>query len=191
MSVASGTHLDGQTQSFVAEVVETIDSFVPVCEAFLLGSGAVGGFDPRTSDVDLVVVVERPPEAERSSLVGRLAAIERPVRDLELVVYVRGRQPPDFELNLNEGEERPDEERFWFVLDAALAQERAVPLWRGRPWSDFFAPVPPDRLRAAMVESLSWSSRQPEDDQFARLNAARARHYLDYGEWITKEEAKA
>jgi predicted nucleotidyltransferase len=190
MTVAGGTHLDRRTEAFVADVLAVIDSYVPVAEAFLLGSGAVGGFDPRTSDVDLVVVVERSPASERDALVESLAALERPVRDLELVVYVEGRQPPEFELNLNEGEERPDEEPFWFVLDAALAQEHAVPVWGRRPWSDFFAPIEAERVRKATRESLAWSARRPADDEFARVNAARARHYLEHGLWVTKEEAK-
>jgi predicted nucleotidyltransferase len=191
MRVARETHLDKRTEAFVAEVVEAIAAHVPVCEAFVLGSGAVGGFDPRSSDVDAVVVIGRALGPERAALVERLAALETPVRDLELVLYVQGRQPPDFELNLNGGVERPDAEPFWFVLDAALAQEHAVPVWRDRPWSDFFAPVPADRVRVAVEESLAWSAGQPEDSEFARLNAGRARHYLEHGEWISKEEVRA
>jgi predicted nucleotidyltransferase len=190
MTVAASTHLDSRTERFVAEVLGAIDAHVPVCEAFVLGSGAVGGFDPRTSDLDLVVVVERALGADRAPLVEQVAALETPVRDLELVLYVRGCQPPHFELNLNEGEERPDEPPFWFVLDAALAQEHAVPVLRGQRWSDFFAPPAPERIREAMEESLAWSARQPPEDEFARLNAIRSRHYLEHGEWISKEEAK-
>jgi predicted nucleotidyltransferase len=188
--IATSTYLDPRTEAFVADVLAAIDAHAPVLEAFLLGSGALGGFDPRTSDVDLVVVVEQLPPAERAALVEGVAGIERPVRDLELVVYVEGRQPPEFELNLNEGEERPAEP-FWFLLDAAMAQEHAVPMWGRRPWSDFFAPIPPERIRQAAQEALDWSLRQPADDEFARGNAVRSRHYLEHGEWITKKEAEA
>jgi predicted nucleotidyltransferase len=189
MTVSGGTYLDRQTEAFVAEVVDAIDSHVPVCEAFVLGSGAVGGFDPGSSDVDVVVVIERALGTEKAALLERLAALEVPARDLELVLYVQGRRPPDFELNLNRGVERPDAEPFWFVLDAALAQDHAVPVLRGRPWSQFFAPPPPERVREAVEESLAWSARQPADNEFAGLNAARARHYLEHGEWISKKEA--
>ena len=34
-------------------------------------------------------------------------------------------------------------------------------------------------------ESLAWSA-QSSELEFARLNAARARHYLEHGEWISK-----
>jgi predicted nucleotidyltransferase len=189
VTVASRTHLDERTEAFVAEVLEAIGRHVPVAEAFIVGSGATGGFDPATSDVDLVVVVEHPP-VDRADLVGDVAAIESPVRDLELVLYVEGAQPPDYELNLNRGEERPSEEPFWFVLDAALAQEQAVPLLHGRPWGEFFDPVPHERVRKAMRASLDWTRRMKPDNKFAREQAVRARHYLKHGEWITKKEAK-
>jgi predicted nucleotidyltransferase len=182
--------LDVRTEAYVDEVVRAIDAQVPVVEAYLVGSGAVGGFDPRTSDVDLVVVVERPLGAHRRPLVERLLAVECPVRDLELVVYVEGVQPPDFELNVSEGEERPDEDAFWFVLDSAIAQEQAVPLRAGRPWKELFEQVSDERVREAVCESLAWSARQPTDDDFAGVNAARARHYLEHGTWISKREAR-
>lgn len=191
MTVASPTHhLDKRTEAFVHEVLEAIDARVPVVEAFLLGSGAAGAFDPQTSDVDLTVVVAGPPGAERAALVEAVGCIEPPVRGLELVLYVEGAQPPDYELNVNEGEERNFEQPFWFVLDAARAQEHAVPMWGERSWSDFFATVTPERTRAAVQESLEWALRQPPQDEFARGHVFRARRYLDHGEWITKKEAE-
>ena len=190
MTVAARTFLDSRTEAFVTEVLTCIDSHVPVVEAFLLGSGAVGGFQPGVSDVDLVVVVEHALGTERAALVERLAALEAPVLDLELVVYVEGSEPPAVELNLNQGAERPNEEPFWFVLDAAIAQEHAVPMWGRRRWKELFAPIPPERIREAMKESLDWARRRAPDDEFARLHAERARHYLAHGTWITKKEAK-
>jgi len=108
-----------------------------------------------------------------------------PVRDLELVLYVEGAQPPSFDLNLNHA--RPtDAEPFWFVLDAALAQEHAVPLLRGRDWTDVFDRVDDARIREAVRESLQWA--EARDDEFARVTAARSRHYLEHGEWMSKAE---
>jgi predicted nucleotidyltransferase len=185
----AGTHLDTRTAAYAAEVIAAIDATVPVLEAFVLGSAAAGGFDPSTSDLDLVVVIEaRLAPAERHEILRRLQELEPPVRDLELVAYVAGAQPPDFELNVNHGEERPSEDQFWFVLDAALAQEHALPLLHGRSWSEFFEPVPSESTRRAVQESLRWTERQA-GDEFARVHAVRARHYLDHGEWITKKEA--
>jgi hypothetical protein len=190
MTVAARTYLDARTEAFVEDVLEAIDAHTSLLEAFVIGSGAAGGFEPATSDVDLVAVVDGPLR-DRAALVAEVVAVPIPVRDLELVVYVQGRRPGDFELNLNHGAERPGEESFWFVLDAALAQEHAVPVWGERPWSELFEPVAPEEIRDAMQASLDWASRQDPEDEFARRQAARARHYLEHGEWITKKEAQA
>ena len=189
MTVTAAGHLDARTERFVADVLAAIDEHVPIVEAFLLGSGAAGGFDPRRSDVDVTVVAARPVGADRAALVDAVARLEPPVRSLELVLYVEGTQPPDYELNLNEGEERDFEQPFWFVLDAAKAQEHAVPMWGRRAWGELFDSIPPERTRQAVQESLDWALRQPPDDSFARDHAVRAQHYLEHGEWITKEEA--
>lgn len=178
------THLDQTGERYRSRVVEAIRSEVDVLASFVLGSGLVGGYRPGESDLDLVVVVDRPLEgAARSRAAKRIAALELPGRRLELVVYVRGRQPPDFDLNLEvdaDGmREAPDEAEHWFVIDAAIAQE-LIP-----EWSDYFDPVSEERTRAAVEESLAWSAERPGLD-FARLNAARARHYLERGEWISK-----
>ena len=185
MSVTAG-HLDARTEEYVHEVVRAIDMHVPVVEAYLVGSGAAGGFDPRTSDVDVVVVVERTLGSERQPIVDAIRALHLPVRDLELVVYVAGAQPPSFELNLNHGREE-EAEPFWFVLDAALAEAHAVPLLRGTPWPQVFEPVTEERVREAALASLEWSERR--NDEFGRVNAIRTRHYLEHGEWLSKTEA--
>jgi hypothetical protein len=182
--VVADTYLDHTGERYRWCVVEAIDAEVDVLASFVLGSGLVGGYRPGESDIDLVAVVDRPLVGEaRRRTVERIAALELPGRRLELVLYVRGRQPPDFELNLEvdaDGvREEPDEAAHWFVIDAAIAQER-IPEWR-----DYFDPVAEERTRTAVEESLAWSAERPELD-FARLNAARARHYLAHGEWISK-----
>ena len=183
------THLDEMGERYRSRVVEAIRAEVDVLASFVLGSGLVGGYRPGASDLDLVVVVDRPLEgAARRRATERIAALELPVRRLELVVYVRGRQPPDFDLNLEvdaDGvREAPDEADHWFVIDAAIAQER-IP-----EWSDYFDPVSEERTRAAVQESLAWSAEWPGLD-FAQLNAVRARHYLEHGEWISKPKEES
>jgi predicted nucleotidyltransferase len=178
------THLDETAERYRSEVVEALASEVGVLASFVLGSGLVGGYRPGESDLDLVVVVDRPLEGEsRGRAIERIAALELPGRRLELVVYVQGQQPPAFDLNLEvDGDgvrEAPDENEHWFVIDAAIAQER-IP-----EWSEHFERVSEERTRAAVEQSLAWSANWPELE-FARLNAIRARHYLEHGEWISK-----
>lgn len=165
---------EAQLEPYVAEVVEAVSAAAPVAGAFVLGSALLGGFDPATSDVDLVVVVEPPLDADR--LLARLDELAKPFRKLELVVYARGAKPPAYELNYPDGPNEPD---FWFVLDAAIAQEHAD------GWLELVEPVSEEETRQAAEELLAWAEERGEP-----VEAARARHYLEHGSWITKEEAR-
>jgi hypothetical protein len=191
MTVALGSHLTPAAEAYVSHVAEAIDGLEAL---YLGGSGALGGFDSQRSDIDLVAVVDRKlDEPEKAAIVEAIGGLPVPARKLELIVYSTGSHPPAFELNLNADSqgaaEHPDEPLHWFVIDAALAQDHAVPL-HGPPWSETFEPVTPERVRDAMKQSLAWSGQRP-GDKFAQLNAIRARHYLERGEWITKAEAEA
>jgi predicted nucleotidyltransferase len=172
-------------EAYVAEVVDAIDAVVPAAGAYVLGSALVGGFDPATSDLDVVVVVERPLDADERTRAWRaLDGLPAPVRKLELVVYAAGARPPAYDLNYPDGDGEPG---FWFVLDAAIAQERARPL-RGRPWGELLGPVTEDETRRAAEEMLRWADER--DDELARPHGVRARHYLEHGTWMTKAEAR-
>lgn len=182
------THLDAAASRYRDAVVQALGEHVDVLASFVLGSGLAGGYRPGESDLDLVVVVDRPLAGDgRRRAIERIGALPLPARKLELVVYVRGHQPPDFDLNLEVGRggshEAPGADPHWFVVDAALAQDRAP------GWGEWFERIPPERVRAAVGESLEWSQRRP-GDEFARVNAIRARHYIEHGEWISKEEAR-
>jgi predicted nucleotidyltransferase len=178
------TALGEQLDAYLAEVVDAIDAVVPVAGAYVLGSAALGSFDPATSDLDVVVVVERPLDADEHSRVWRaLDELPVPVRKLELVVYAAGARPPAFDLNYPDGDGEPG---FWFVLDAAIAQERAQ-LLRGRPWHELLEPVTEAETRRAAEEMARWADER--DDDLARPHGVRARHYLEHGTWMTKAEA--
>jgi Nucleotidyltransferase domain len=187
VTVVAPTYLDETAEAYRSLVLDSIGEHVGVLDSFVLGSGLLGGYRPGKSDLDLVVVVHAPLEGEaRRAAIDRIAALDLPGRRLELVVYVHGQQPPNFDLNLEVDEEgvreAPDELGFWFVIDAAMAQERHP------SWSEYFDPVPEQRVREAVEQSLVWSEDRPELE-FARVNAARARHYLKHGEWLTKGRA--
>jgi predicted nucleotidyltransferase len=197
MTVANPVELDATAEAYVADVLDAIEEHgrVAVLGAFVLGSVALGAFERGRSDIDLTVVVDAPLVGEaRPSAIEAIGRLGLPARALELVVYVRGAQPPDFDLNVNVdadgAHERPDEPRHWFVIDAAIAQERSPSFGDGDPWSAFFEPVSQDGLREALRESIAWSERQPPGDEFARLNAIRSRHYLAHGEWLSKADAR-
>ena len=186
--------LDAVVETYVADVLDALEEAgVNVLAAYLVGSAATGDFDRATSDLDVVAVIDRPLATEdRERLTGAIGRLGCPARALELVAYVRGNQPPDFDLNVNadsRGAREVEAPTHWFVIDAALAQERALPFGGDEPWSAHFEPVAEEHLREALVQSIAWSEAQPVEDEFARVNAIRARHYLETGEWLPKSEA--
>ena len=174
------TVVEAQHEAFVAEVVDVVAAFgVPVLGAYVLGSALLGGFDPRTSDLDLVVVVARRLDSfERAAVVRALDELRVPARKLELVVYAEGAKPPAYELNYPDGD---GESPHWFLVDAAIAQEHATP-FAGAEWRDVIAPVSEDEVRAAVEMSLR---NEPDGP-----NAIRARRYLEDGVWISKTQAQ-
>jgi hypothetical protein len=180
------TATDAQLEAYLAAVVGAVDAVVPVAGAYVLGSALLGGFDPDRSDLDMVVVVERPPNAsEAEKITSAVDELPPPVRKLELVVYAAGAKPPAYALNYPDGAGEPP---FWFVLDAAIAQEHSQPL-RGRPWRELLEPVTEAETRSAAEDLLRWADER--DDELARPHALRARHYLEHAEWVTKEEVRS
>jgi hypothetical protein len=115
------------------------------------------------------------------------------VRGLEFVLYARD-ELPAFALNLNtgpgmdhhEGYDPQAEERFWFILDLAIAREHARPLAGPHPRE--VVPAPNDGLiRAALRESLAWY--RGYGGAQALFAACRARAWLATGHWLSKGEA--
>jgi hypothetical protein len=113
-----------------------------------------------------------------------------PGRKLELVVYPRGGD--DWEINLNTGEhvsfDPADEPAFWFVLDRAIAEQHAVPLL-GPAWGDLFEPVSRDTVVEALAQALDWQEREEPASRSSVLNAVRAWAWVETGEWLDKAAA--
>ena len=174
--------------------------------AWVVGSAALGDFDPRRSDLDVQAIADvRPPRRELEALAARLshAALPCPARGLELVVYPlataqAGTGAPGFELNLNTGaamvfrvDEQPGEiEGFWFAIDRSILREHGIPL-HGPPAAEVFAPIPRATLDGLVAESMRWhrESATPTSADVL-LNTARSQHFLDTGHWISKPDAR-
>ena len=181
--IVAATQLDATAEAYVGEVVERIVRVAEVRGAYVLGSGLLGGFDPARSDIDLVVVVDRPLGAGEKEEIARLVAeLPVPARKLELVVYAAGARPPHYELNYPDGD---GESLHWFLVDAAVAQVHATP-FVGAEWRDLFAPLPDKEVRQAVEAGLRWAEKNDPDDP----NTIRARRYLEDGVWISKAEAR-
>ena len=173
---------------YLDRLVAVLDETVELEGVYLVGSGALGGYDPARSDVDVyAVVADSLSEAQRQDVRERVGAIECPARRLELVVYSRaqaGLPQPQFDFNLGD----PDASPHWFLIDRAIAEEHAVAL-HGPPWGDLFAPVPRQRLLESLAESLSWYERH--DPTGAAVAAARTYAWLETDRWLAKRESLA
>ena len=114
-----------------AELTEYLDALVRRLAAvtnlhavYLVGSAARGAYEHGRSDVDVIAVTARPSsQATKEALAAAAESLPCPARKLELVVYARGADR--HELNVNTGElvhfSADDDPAFWFVLDRAIA----------------------------------------------------------------------
>lgn len=162
--------------------------------AWLVGSIAWDDYRPGSSDIDVLAVADPQPLPVRLALAEALAALPCPGRKLEFVLYPPGPdQPSRWQLNLNTNPvhastDPATEPRHWFVLDVAMARERAIPLF-GPPAHELLAPVPEQTVRQALEESLAWHEANEPKEPNAVLNACRARHYTETGRWASKTAA--
>ena len=171
--------------------------------AWLFGSGALGDFDPATSDLDVqAVTTVRLDRAEREGLAARLShpALACPVRGLELVLYAREdlADPlgPAFQLNLNTGPRMaqhvaydPSEDpRFWFVLDVAIGREAGRAL-AGPPAAEVFPDLPAPLVLRSLQQALDWYAANDSGGTQAALAAVRAWAWAEEGRWLAKGPA--
>jgi hypothetical protein len=198
--------LDEATSAYIRGVVERLRGLLSddLIGIYLVGSGSMGGFDPRTSDVDIAAVVTGPLTVDQKQrIVRRLAhpAFPCPVRKLELVVYgaeaVTGASPSlRWELNLNTGPEigvaasldPSAEPGHWFVLDVAMARTHARPLL-GPPPDVVFGEIPQERVLRALLGSARWHRGNDPQGVQSVLNACRAWRWVEDAAWSPKLEA--
>ena len=162
--------------------------------AWLVGSLAWSDFRPASSDIDVLAVANPRPPHVRQALAEALAAVKCPARGLEFVLYPTGPdQPFRWQLNLNTNPphvslDASTEPRHWFVLDVAMARERAIPIC-GPPAAELLAPIPAEQVHQALEESLAWHEQHEPDRPNAVLNACRAWRYAETGRWSSKTAA--
>ena len=167
---------------------------------WLLGSAALGDFDPDRSDLDVqAVTAERLSLAERER-VAELASHEAlpcPARGLELVLYAReDLHVPAYQLNLNTGSrmerrlsfDAAEEPRFWFVLDLAIGRSHAIAL-AGPPSADVLPDLPRAQVADAVRAALGWYGSAGGDDAQTVLAACRSWAWATDGVWRSKGAA--
>ena len=172
---------------------EVLSALGSVRAAYVIGSTATGAFEPGSSDLDLVIVLEgEPTRDELAALAERLREVDvSPARGLELVAYAGG----EVVLNVNTGPGMTEhvgyageDPEFWFLLDRAMAERHAVVL-TGPDWSVSFPAVPREQVVAALRASLDWHQIEEPASRNAVLNTLRTWRWLETGDWVSKPEA--
>ena len=195
-----------QVEDIVEIVRDVLDS--AVIGAYLHGSAVLGGLRA-TSDLDVLVVVDRPTTpAERREIVQRLLDISGrrarrgPARPVELTIVVQAdvrpwRYPPRVEMQYGEWL-RDDYERGFIpepgpspdlapLITMALAGGHPL---AGPPPADVLHPVPPEDLRRAIVEGVPGLLADLDDDtRNVVLTLARIWATLATGEIRAKDAA--
>ena len=200
-------HLGSRIEAYLDELVFRLDARLGerLVGAWLFGSGALGDFDPRRSDLDIQAVSsEALPLRERRQLAAALSheALPCPVRGLEFVLYSREglatEREPAFQLNLNTGPgmtrhvgyTAAHEPRFWFVLDVAIGRDHGRTL-AGPAASDVFPSLPRSLIFGALREALTWQRRHDRRGVGLVLAACRAWAWAAEDSWLSKAEAAA
>jgi predicted nucleotidyltransferase len=188
--VIAEVEVPSELTGYLDELIRRLADVVDLDAVYLFGSAAQGAYEHGQSDVDLIAVTPRPSsQAEKEAIAEVAESVPCPARKLELVVYARGAER--HELNVNTGElvhfDPDDDPSFWFVIDRAIAEQHSIALL-GPPWREIFPPVP----RAAVVEALDEAASFEgwDDPRGADLAAARARIWRETGEWVSKAEAR-
>jgi predicted nucleotidyltransferase len=174
---------------YLGELVRRLSAVTELDAVYLFGSAAQGAYEHGRSDVDVIAVTARPSSREvKRALADAAESLPCPAHKLELVVYARGAER--HELNVNTGElvhfSPDDDPDFWFVIDRAIAEQYAIPLL-GPPWGEVFAPVPREAVLVALDGALAFDAW--DDPNAATLAAARARIWRETGEWVSKKRA--
>jgi predicted nucleotidyltransferase len=184
------TEVPRELSGYLDELVRRMSEAVDLDAAYLLGSAAQGAYEHGRSDVDVIAVTSQPlSRTERETVAAIAESTPCPARKLELVVYARGAER--HQLNVNTGElvhyDAGDDPAFWFVLDRAIAEQHSISLL-GPPWDEVFPAVPHDVVVEALAEAGRFDGW--DDPAGAELAAVRARVWRETGRWISKADAR-
>ena len=176
---------------------------------YLHGSLAMGGFNPASSDIDLLVVTnEQPAPQARHSLLALLMSVSGSPHPVEISFLrqsdlIPWQYPTPFELHYSEAwcnrfsaalaagawPEQPTIDRD-LAAHVTLVRERGLVL-AGKPISEVFSPVPREDYLDSMLSDLRWARERAKAGQGlvdAVLNSCRVIVYIQAGRVSSKVE---
>jgi predicted nucleotidyltransferase len=188
---------------------EILENLVGV---YLRGSLAVGGFTPETSDLDLLVVTERPlcdAELRRlAAMHARIAQLPNPYAQRIEIAYIDrervkqfrpGQRHPTLHRGPGERLQRWEHRENW-ILERWSVREGGVALFGPHP-QELIAPVHPaqirDAVRQRLLDWVEWAEDESHPDwglprshkAYVVETMCRALYALRKGEVGTKQEA--
>lgn len=201
--MATVTVVDPRAEQYLGSLAGAVGDVVAgnLVGVYVHGSLALGGFDPRRSDVDVLVVVENElPLAQRTALAGALseAALPCPARGLELSVVTKESAlhpcwpAPRFELHVTtapedskvvDGHGRPGDPDL--VLHYAVCRAAGLLVGDGSPPQEVFSRVPRRIVLERLVDELAWAVAHASSE-YTVLNACRAWRYARKDDLVSK-----
>jgi len=178
---------------------------------YLHGSLALGGFNPEQSDLDLLVVTERPltPEIKRR-LIKLLLQLSKQPYPIEISFLSRRdlnpwRHPTPYQLHFSEEWRTQYEEeqasgawQRWneeqatdpdLAAHITVLRKRGLCLY-GKPIAEVFPPIPREDYEDSIVQDFHWAKdRLERDPVYFVLNACRVLAFLREGKILSKAEA--
>lgn len=173
---------------------------------YLHGSPALGGYNVRTSDIDIIAVCKMPMTiAEKDAVATRLSRtnLKCPAEGLELnIVTLDTIQTPSqespYELQITtfpndakavDGAGRPGDPRL--VLDFAICRQSGRPIGeRSLPCKQIFTPISKDMVLAQVKREVDWGLKLHKQGygEYAVLNSCRAWKFHHDGILVSKIE---
>jgi hypothetical protein len=195
---------DPQAAAYLEELARRLEHSLGerLMSAAALGSWALGAYERGRSDLDVIVIVDKPlTVSDWDAVVDTCSheALPCPARKLELVAYTRPqvaspRRAQRWELNLNTGRgvrhagfDPMAESWHWFVLDLAQARVHAVPLYGEHP-RDLIGEVSDDLIADAHAANVTWHAVHEPDHRLV-LASARAARWRAKRDFVSKREA--
>lgn len=195
---------DDRQRAYLEELAERLADALGdrLLSVLAIGSYALEAFDPKRSDLDVIVVVDRPLTVmDWDAVVDQCSheSLPVPARKLELVAYTRPqvaapRRNQRWELNFHTGPgvrhagfDPMAESWHWFVLDLAQARRHGITL-HGETPREVIGEVSDELVRDALAACLTWYELYEPGPQLM-LAAARAWHWNVERQFVSKAAA--
>lgn len=202
MSQCAARVVSAYVEATVAVCQEEIGS--NLVSAWIVGSLATGDFDPRRSDIDVLLTCAAPLDGRTKSSLGRRLAHEEvpcPAHGVDLLIYPVAellplRRAPRYEFSISSGAEWQDDIGLGGpypggLIDLAASRRVGIPIF-GPPPQESVGYCPREWILEELANGVRWHATRLHDPfhdptgSNAVLNACRSLHFLFSGVLVSK-----